>query len=327
MQFAGRSRRHPHGAAAFDMVLPLEAGSAWNRRIHGVKELRGLKVLISADMEGTCGVVSWVQVIPPEYGGGGEPTASGEYERARLRLTREVNAAIAGALAAGADEVIVNESHDGMRNLIPEELHPSCRWISGSDKPLGMMQGVELDGVGCVFYTGYHAKAGTPNAPLAHTWTGWINDVRIDGRSTGEFGINAAVAGHYGVPVTLVTGDATAVAQTQKLLGDQVVGVAVKEGYSTFAALHIHPERAQQMIRDGAAEGVKRASSVRPWTLPPGCAVEVEFDHQSRADQAAYVPAVERAGERSVCFQPADGLAFIATFRAIVRAAAIRMSP
>ncbi|MGH2561566.1 MAG: M55 family metallopeptidase [Thermomicrobiales bacterium] len=286
-----------------------------------------MKVLISADMEGTCGVVSWVQVMPPEYGGAGEATASGEYERARLRLTREVNAAIEGALDAGADEVIVNESHNGMRNLIPEELHPSCRWISGNDKPLGMMQGVDLDGIGCVFYTGYHAKAGTPNAPLAHTWTGWINDVRIDGRSTGEFGINAAVAGHFGVPVTLVTGDEKAVSQTQELLGEQVVGVTVKEGYSTFAALHLHPERAQQLIREGAAKAVASATSASPWPLAPGSTVEVEFDHQSRADQATYVPNVERGGERFVTFRPADGLEFISTFRAIVRAASIRMSP
>jgi D-amino peptidase len=285
-----------------------------------------MKVLISADMEGTCGVVSWVQVMPPEYGDE-EPSSTVEYERARARLTQEVNAAIEGALAGGAEEVIVNESHDGMRNLLPEELHPSCRFITGNDKPLGMMQGVDLDGIGAVFYTGYHAKAGTPGAPLAHTWTGWVNDVRFDGRSTGEFGINAAVAGHFGVPVTLVTGDEKAVAQTQELIGEQVVGVAVKEGYSTFSALHLHPRKAQDLIRAGAEEAVRRAASARPWTLPAGCRVEIAFDHQSRADQAANVPSVERAGEREVAFQPADGLTFIATFRAIVKAASIRMSP
>jgi D-amino peptidase len=96
-----------------------------------------MKVLISADMEGTCGVTSWVQVMPPEYGS--QPSSLAEYERARLRLTREVNAAVEGALAAGAEEVIVNESHNGMRNLIPEELHESVRFITGSDKELGMM--------------------------------------------------------------------------------------------------------------------------------------------------------------------------------------------
>jgi len=286
-----------------------------------------VKVLISADMEGTCGVVSWVQVMPPEVVGSSEPSSTVEYERARLRLTREVNAAIEGALAGGAEEVIVNESHDGMRNLLPEELHPACRFISGSDKELGMMQGVELKGIGAVFYTGYHAKAGTPGAPLAHTWTGFLNDIRFDGRSTGEFGINAAVAGHFGVPVVLVTGDEKAVAQTRDLLGDDVVGVVVKEGYSTFAALHLHPTRAQELIRQGASEAVRRAESAKPWLLPTNCRVEMEMDHQARADQALTIPGVERAGDRAVGFSPADGLKFIHTFRAIMKTASFRMSP
>ncbi|MDQ3043820.1 MAG: M55 family metallopeptidase [Chloroflexota bacterium] len=284
-----------------------------------------MKVLISADMEGTCGVVSWVQVMPPEVAGASETSSTVEYERARLRLTREVNAAIEGALAGGADEVIVNESHDGMRNLLPEELHPSCRFISGSDKELGMMQGVELPDIGAVFFTGYHAKAGTPGAPLAHTWTGFLNDVRIDGRSTGEFGINAAIAGHFGVPVILVTGDEKAVAQTRDFLGDDVVGVVVKEGYSTFAALHLHPSRAQELIREGATEAVRRAQSAKAWVLPAKCRVEMEMDHQARADQALTIPGVERAGERSVGFNPADGLDFIHIFRAIMKTASIRI--
>ena len=286
-----------------------------------------MKVLISADMEGTCGVVSWVQVMPPEVVGGVEPSSTVEYERARARMTAEVNAAIEGALAGGADEVIVNDSHDGMRNLLPDELHPACRWISGNDKPLGMVQGVDLDGVGAVFYTGYHAKAGTPAAPLAHTWTGFLNDVRVDNRSVGEFGINALVAGHFGVPVALVTGDDKAVAQTRALLGDGVVGVVVKEGYSTFAALHLHPQEAQRRIRAGAEEAARAAKDLRPWTLPADCRIELEFDHQSRADQAAYLPTVERSGERAVAFSPDDGLVFAHTFRAVMKAATVRLSP
>ncbi|MEA2524936.1 MAG: D-amino peptidase, partial [Thermomicrobiales bacterium] len=263
---------------------------------------------------------------PPEDPGG-QPVSQVEYDRARLRMTREVNAAIEGALAGGAEEVIVNDSHDGMRNLIPEELHPACRFISGNDKPLGMMQGVDLEGIGAVFYTGYHAKAGTPDAPLAHTWTGWVNDVRINDRSTGEFGINALVAGHYGVPVVLVAGDVKAVAQTRAYVGEHVVGVVVKEGLSTFSALHLHPTKAQELIRQGAEEAVRKAAAAKPLVLPKACTVEVEFDHQSRADQAAYVPRVRRGGERFVVYEPDSGLEFIRTFRAITKAAAIRMSP
>ena len=286
-----------------------------------------MKVLISADMEGTCGVVSWVQVMPPEVARHSEPTSLDEYTRTRERMTAEVNAAVEGALAGGADEVIVNDSHDGMRNLLPDELHPAVRFISGNDKPLGMMQGVDLAGVGAVFYTGYHAKAGTPAAPLAHTWSGWLNDVRIDGTSTGEFGINAAVAGHYEIPVVMVSGDDKAVAQTLDLLGDQVVGAVVKEGISTFSALHLHPMKAHQLIRETAQEAIGRAGTARPYILPKGATVELTFDHQARADQAVFVPGVARTGERSVTWTPAHGDEFIRTFRAVMMCANIAMSP
>jgi len=285
-----------------------------------------MNVLISADMEGTCGVSSWVHVTPPE-GGGGEPTNQTEYERARLRMTREVNAAIEGAIAGGAGEVIVNDSHDGMRNLIGEELHPLCQYISGNDKPLGMMQGVDLEGIGAVFYTGYHAKAGTPNGPLAHTWTGWLHDVRLDGVSTGEFGINAAIAGHFGVPVILVTGDDKAVAQTQDFLGQQVQGVAVKRGISSTAALHLHPMRAQSLIREAAEQAVRHAGLAAPFVLREGVTIELDFDHQARADQAVLAQGVERVGERTIAFRPADGLAFCMQFRTVMKLASIRMSP
>jgi D-amino peptidase len=286
-----------------------------------------MKVLISADMEGTCGVVSWTQVMPPEVVGTSEPSSQDRYFRTRQRMTAEVNAAVEGALAGGADEVIVNDSHDGMRNLVPEELHRDVRFITGNDKPLGMMQGVELAGVGVVFYTGYHAKAGTPAAPLAHTWTGWLNDVRIDGISTGEFGINAVVAGYYGVPVTLVTGDDKAVAQTQALLGEQVVGAVVKEGISTHAALHLHPIRAREVIREAAEAAVRVTSDARPFVLENGATVELTFDHQARADQAIMVPGVVRTGERSVAWIPDNGAEFIRVFRAVMACAGIRMSP
>jgi D-amino peptidase len=242
-------------------------------------------------------------------------------------MTLEVNAAIEGALAAGADEVIVNDSHDGMRNLLPEHLHPACRFISGNDKPLSMMQGVDLEGVRAVFFTGYHAKAGTPGGPLAHTWTGWLNDVRIDGTSTGEFGINAIVAGHFGVPVVFVSGDEKAVAQTRELLGEQVVGVETKQGLSTFAAINLHPTVAQDRIRDGATKAIERIADARTFVLPAGANIELEFDHQARADQAALVPGVSRSGERSVSYNPADGLEFIRVFRAAMKAASISMSP
>ncbi len=214
-----------------------------------------------------------------------------------------------------------------MRKLIPDELHPESRYISGNDKLLGMVQGVDIEGVGAVFYTGYHARAGTPGAPLAHTWTGFLNDVRFDGRSTGEYGINAVVAGHFGVPVTLATGDEKAVAQAQELLGEQVAGVAVKQGISTFAAIHLHPEKANDLIREAAERSVRNASSAQPFRLAPGATIELDFDHQARADQAELSMGVERVGDRTIAFTPADGLELCYQFRTVMKLAAIRMSP
>lgn len=286
-----------------------------------------MKILISADMEGTCGVSSWIHVDAPEETAAGKPSSQSEYERARLRMVREVNAAIEGAFAGGASEVIVNDSHDGQRNLIGEELHREAKYISGADKSLGMMQGVDLEGIAAVFYTGYHAKAGTPKAPLAHTWSTWLQDVRFDGVSTGEFGINAAIAGHFGVPVVFVAGDDQAVEQTRAFLGDQVEGAVVKKGLSSTAALHLHPEKARDLIRQAAERAMAKIPDATPYRLPAGVTVELEFDHQARADQAELLPGVDRAGERTISFRPADGLEFIHMFRAACKLAGIRMSP
>jgi D-amino peptidase len=279
-----------------------------------------MKILISADMEGTCGVSSWVHVTPPELAGG-QPASTAEYERARLRMTREVNAAIEGALAAGVDEVIVNDSHDGMRNLIPEELHPEARFVAGSDKPLVMMQGVEEDGVRAAFFTGYHARAGTPDGPLAHTWSLWLHDVRVNGRSIGEYGVNAIVAGHYDVPVALVAGDNRAVEQARELLGEQVVGAVVKHGYSVTSAIHVQPEEARRIIRNAAERAVRNIDGMKVYRLPEDATVELDFDHQIRAAHAAEVSGVELAGWRTVRFRPSDALDFHRYFRAVTRAA------
>ena len=282
-----------------------------------------MNVLISADMEGVCGVSSWVQVMPPEYGSGTRSTA--EYERARLRMTREVNAAAEGAFAGGAHQVIVNDAHNGMRNLIAEELHPEVRFISGNDKAWGMMQGIEETEGGLVFFVGYHAKAGTPAAPLAHTWTSYVLDVRLDGRSTGEFGLNIAVAGHFGARVVLVTGDDKAVAQTRDFLGRDLTSVAVKTGYSSTSALHLHPERAQSLIREGAEAAMKGADGVAPWVLPPDATLEIEFDHPSRADGCLYLPGVTRTAERSAEVTVADGADLARSFRALMRASDVSL--
>lgn len=282
-----------------------------------------MKVVISVDMEGVCGVNSWVQVSPPEFGG---LVSSAEYERARRRMTREAAAAAEGAFAAGATDVIVNDSHDGMRNLIAEDLPEAARFVSGSDKPLSMVQGVDEDGVGALLFVGYHARAGTPRGPLAHTWNGFVRDVRVNGRPTGEYGLNALLAGHYGVPVVFACGDDQAIAQIQAELGEQVVGVAVKQGLSSFSALHLHPARAQQLIRAGAERAVRDAGRARPYTTPFPARVELAFDHQARADQCARAVQIERVDAVTVAFTAPDAPALFQTFRVLAKVAEINLS-
>ncbi len=280
-----------------------------------------MKVLISADMEGVAGVSSWVHVTAAE-GRAARPTSSIEYERARLRMTREVNAAADGAFAAGATGVVVADAHGGKRNLLPDELDPRLRYVTGTDNDLGMMQAIDEEGIAAVFFTGYHAKAGTPGGPLAHTSTGWVHDVRVNGVSMGEYGMNAIIAGHFGVPVALVTGDDLAVAQTQALLGERVVGAVTKQGYSLSSAQHIAPQAARDLIRAGAIEALGRLDELEPYVMPDGATVEIDLDHQARVDSCGYLPGVERAGDRTLVIHPANGYEFGKFWRAILAAGA-----
>ncbi|GMA16624.1 peptide ABC transporter [Deinococcus metallilatus] len=281
-----------------------------------------MKVVISVDMEGVCGVASWVQVSPPEFGG---LVNAAEYQAARERMTLEAAAAAEGAFAGGATAVLVNDSHDTMRNLLPELLPEGVRFTSGNDKPLSMVQGVQEEGVGALLFVGYHARAGSVRGPLAHTWNGFIRNVRVNGRDTGEYGLNALVAGHYGVPVVFAAGDDVAMAEIQDELGEQVVCVAVKEGLSSFAALHLHPREAQRLIREGAEKAVRAAQDAKPYKTLWPARVELSFNHQARADQAGRVPGVERVDGVTVAYTSPDALHLFQSFRMLSKVAEVRL--
>lgn len=282
-----------------------------------------MRVLISADMEGTCGVSSWVHVQAPEVTSANQPASTMEYERFRRQMTAEVNAAIEGALAAGATQVIVNDSHDGQRNIVIEDLHEEALYISGADKRYGMMQGVDQD-IDAVIYTGYHAKSGTVGAPLAHTWNGWVQDVRINGTSTGEFGVNAAIAGAFGAGVVMVAGDNQAVEQTQQYLGDHIEGAVVKWGVSTSSAMHLQPTKALALIRDAANKAITKGQ-IEPFVLEAGTEIEIEADHQARIDQTLLIPGATRAGERTVAFTVNDGKEFNNMFRLVTKVGGLNL--
>jgi D-amino peptidase len=275
-----------------------------------------MKILISADMEGTCGIVHFNQELPPEYAGFMNLHPSPDYEWARRLLTQEVNSAIEGAFEGGADEVFVNEAHNGMRNMFPELLDTRARLINGNDKPLGMMQGVDL-GVDGVICTGYHARANTPGAVMCHTYSLSIQEIRLNGMPVGEGGLNSAIAGHFNVPFLMICGDDKVVKEVKGLLGEKLVGVVVKEGISRAAAIQIHPEEARKLIKEGARKAAALTRELKPYkpTLP--VRMEMDLINATQADRAEFLPGVERIGRTSVAYTAGDMLTIAKAFHVL----------
>src|SRR5881628_2880210 len=217
-----------------------------------------MRTYISIDMEGIAGVVHESQTDPTN------PAAAAEYGRFRRLMTSEANAAVEGAVAAGATRVVVNDSHWFMRNLVAEELHQAAELLSGDPKPHSMVEGI-AGGFDAALFIGYHARAGTRHAILDHTYADRIHEVRLNGKPVGELGINAAFAGIHGVPVALVSGDAALAAEAKDLLGEGVETVIVKEAVSRHAAKSVAPAVACRMMREEVARALKRSHA--PFTL------------------------------------------------------------
>jgi D-amino peptidase len=264
-----------------------------------------MKVFLSSDMEGTAGVVDWAQCV----GDGPEAVAG------RRLLLAEVNAAIEGAVAGGATEIVVNDSHSTMRNLPPDALAGEASYISGSHKPLYMMQG--LDGsFDAVLFVSYHGSIGAP-AGLSHTYNPRaVMEARLDGVVTGEAGINALVAAHYGVPVVLVTGDRVACEETEALIPG-VHSAVVKEPVSRIAAHSLHPARACALIRDTAEQAVQAAASASPPPLSQAV-LEVDVRTTDIAEAASWARGVERTGPRQLRYRGDDPLATFRSFCASI---------
>lgn len=264
-----------------------------------------MKVFLSSDMEGTAGVVDWEQCV-----GDGPEAAAG-----RRLLLDEVNAAIEGALAGGATEIVVNDSHSTMRNLPPGELAGGASYISGSHKPLYMMQG--LDGsFDAVLFVSYHGSVGAP-AGLSHTYNPRaVMEARLDGVVTGEAGINALVAAHYGVPVVLVTGDRCACEETAALIPG-VRAAVVKEPVSRLAAHSLHPHAACALIRAAAEQAVAGAAAAKPPPLS-SAALEISVRTADIAEAASWVRGVDRTGARELRFTGENPLAVYRSFCAAI---------
>ncbi len=264
-----------------------------------------MKIFLSSDMEGTAGVVAWEQCV-----GDGPEAAAG-----RRLLLDEVNAAIEGALAGGATEIVVNDSHSTMRNLPAGALAGGASYISGSHKPLYMMQG--LDGsFDAVMFVSYHGSVGAP-AGLSHTYNPRaVIEARLDGAVTGEAGINALVAAHYGVPVVLVTGDRWACEETAALIPG-IHAAVVKEPVSRIAAHSLHPSRACALIRETAEKAVASATGAAPPPLA-SAALEISVRTSDIAEAASWVRGVDRTGPRELRIRGEDALATYRSFCAAI---------
>ena len=253
-----------------------------------------LKVFISADMEGVGGVSTW----SVQAGSKGR-----EYEKFRELMTREVNAAIEGAFAAGAAEVVVGDSHGDAQNIDVELLDKRVRLIRAWPRPLGMMQGVDAS-FGAVVFVGYHAAEGRANAILSHSFDGTM-EVELDGVSVPEAGFNAAIAGDFGVPVVFLSGDQTICADATKLLGPIETAV-VKEATGFYSASMIHPEEAQKRIREGVRRGVERRTELKPYRIAHPVKLRIRFNATVTAEVVAMLPGVERPAGNVIVFQGRD---------------------
>lgn len=241
-----------------------------------------MRIYISSDIEGVAGVVT------PQQGQPG----NGEYERARRLMTEEVNAAIEGALEGGATEILVNDAHGPMTNLLPELLHPAAELIQGKPKPLNMFCGLDA-GHAAVFCLGYHARA-SEHGVLAHTTNGFaFRAVRLNGRPLGEAGIYGAYAGSLGVPVALVSGDDRCVAELRAHFPEAEF-VQTKQALGNRAARSLPLPAARAALREGAARAIRRAGTIPPFRIDGPYTLELEMGGPALADLAATLPPAER---------------------------------
>ncbi len=291
--------------ASLLVVLVLAAPAA-------AQEEPALRVFISVDMEGISGIAH------PEM----TSAAGAEYERGRDLVMSDVNAAIAGALDAGAVEILVNDSHGSMRNVRVEELLAPARLISHNSKPYGMMQGLTAD-FDAVFFIGYHARAGDPDGLMAHTGSGaTIREIRVAGEAAGEGGMNAALAAHHRVPVVLATGDDALVRELRAQLGD-IEFVAVKRAIRRTTAELMHPETTAARIREAAARALASLPAPGDPGFPPPPAapveVEIQYTRPDLAEIASILPGIARSAPDTVRFAASDMAEAYAVIRVLYR--------
>ena len=257
-----------------------------------------LKIYISADMEGVVGTVTGEQLGPSGF----------EYERARRWMTAEVNAAIRGARAAGASEILVSDSHGNGQNLLLDDLPPDITVIRSWPRPLSMMAGIDDTFDGAIFI-GYHTSTDNPAGVRAHTMSSArLTSVKLNGRPVPETGLNAAIAGHFGVPVIMLSGDDAIAREATDLLGDLETAV-VKKAYGFHSAETMMPEAAYRLIEETAARAVARIGDFEPWDLGGPVELEVSFKHYQPVEALGYLEIVERIDSHTIRYTGSDMIA------------------
>ncbi len=254
-----------------------------------------MKIYISADMEGVVGAVTAEQLGPTGF----------EYQRFREFMTQEVNAAIEAAFEAGATEIVVSDSHGNGQNLLIEKLPKNILLVRAFPRPLMMMQGIDATFDGVIFL-GYHSSTTNPQGVRAHTMSSArLADVRLNNISMSEGGVNAAIAGHFNVPVIMVSGDDAAVKEVTALLGD-VEGAVVKWNYGFHSAMTMMPEAAYALIREKVKKAIGRIKEFKPYKLKTPVQLDVRFKNYRPSEVLSYLSIVERTDAHSIRFMGKD---------------------
>ncbi len=260
------------------------------------QERKGLRVFISADMEGVAGAVDAEQLLPTGM----------DYPLFRKLLTAEVNAAIEGALAEGADKITVADSHGEELSILPDELNPKARLVRSGPRPLGMMEGID-QGFDAAILIGFHASINTPQAVRAHTLSSArYFDVRLNGKHASEAMLCAAIAGQFGVPVVLVSGDDKAIEEVHQTIDPGIEGVVVKRALGYESAESVSPQVAQSMIRDGTEKALARVGTFHPYVVSKPTTIEVTFKSMINAEILAFLPYVTREDGATIRFTGKD---------------------
>lgn len=255
----------------------------------------GKKIYISADMEGLAGAVTTAQLGPGGF----------EYEKFRKIYTAEVNAAIEAAFKGGATEILVSDSHGNGQGLLVDELNQRVQLVRSWPRPFGMMQGIDdtFDGV---FFIGYHASANSSEGIRAHTMSSaHLASVKLNGVSMSEASFNAAIAGHFDVPILMISGDSAATSEAASIIGG-IEEAVVKWAYGFHSGRTLLPTAAKAVIADKAEKAMAKIGNIKPYKLSGPIELDITFQSYQPSEVLAYLPIVERIDARTVRYIGAD---------------------